>query len=196
MAIELAAILVPLSAIIAGDGDGRLWLGAVLGWGLLALAWIDAEHFWLPDVLTLPLIVLGLGATAVLEPEAITDHALGAALGYAAFRGVDWLYRRLRGRAGLGQGDAKLLAAAGAWLGAVALPSVVLVAATFGLGVARLAPHLHRRGPHRLHQTPLRDPARRRNLDRLVAGGAVSRHIHVPESCLAAVAGSDGDHRS
>jgi leader peptidase (prepilin peptidase)/N-methyltransferase len=43
---------------------------------------------------------------------------------------------RLRGREGLGQGDAKLLAAAGAWLGAVALPQVILVAALSALLVA------------------------------------------------------------
>jgi len=39
----------------------------------------------------------------------------------------------LRGREGLGQGDAKLLAAAGAWLGAYALPQVILVAALAAL---------------------------------------------------------------
>jgi len=136
LAIELAAILIPLSAILAGDGGARLWLGALLGWGLLALGWIDARHFWLPDVLTLPLVVLGLLATALLDPDTILDHALGAALGYGAFRAVGWLYRRLRGRSGLGQGDAKLLAAAGAWLGWAALPQVVLVGAVGGICLA------------------------------------------------------------
>src|SRR5262245_43511678 len=49
-----------------------------------------------------------------------------AALGFALMAGVALIYRKLRGRDGLGLGDAKLLAAAGAWLGAEALPSVPL----------------------------------------------------------------------
>jgi len=46
------------------------------------------------------------------------------------------LYRRLRGREGLGGGDAKLLAASGAWLGAAALPQVILLAAVSALAAA------------------------------------------------------------
>jgi len=72
----------------------------------------------------------------------LTEHALGAALGYLSLRVVASLYRALRGREGLGRGDAKLLAASGAWLGAGALPQVVLGAAVTGLfaaGCLRLA---------------------------------------------------------
>jgi leader peptidase (prepilin peptidase)/N-methyltransferase len=61
------------------------------------------------------------------------DSAIGAGAGFAIFALVRWLYRRLRGREGLGLGDAKLLAAAGAWVTWNGLPSVVLIAAVFGL---------------------------------------------------------------
>ena len=55
-------------------------------------------------------------------------------------RATAWAYRRLRGIEGLGGGDAKLLAAAGAWVGAAALPSVLLGAACAALiAVAGLA---------------------------------------------------------
>ena len=64
-----------------------IWLDCVLGWSLLALAWIDWDHMLLPDVLTLPLILAGLGATLLLDPAATTDHAAAAAAGYLAFRG-------------------------------------------------------------------------------------------------------------
>jgi leader peptidase (prepilin peptidase)/N-methyltransferase len=40
-----------------------------------------------------------------------------------------WLFRTIRGREGLGLGDAKLLAAAGAWVGLGAIPTVVLLSA-------------------------------------------------------------------
>jgi len=145
-AIELMALLVACAAasvdVAAGEGIARLAVDCALGWILLALAWIDAEHFLLPDVITLPLLAAGLAVTAWEAPELLPDRALGAAIGYVLFRGIAYLYRRWRGREGLGEGDAKLLAAAGAWLGAAALAWVILGAAAAGLlgaGVAVLA---------------------------------------------------------
>jgi leader peptidase (prepilin peptidase)/N-methyltransferase len=90
----------------------------------------------LPDALTLPLILVGLGAAAAFDPAGLTGRALGAALGYLGLRTVAIIYRALRGREGLGGGDAKLLAASGAWVGAAALPQVILVAALAGLAAA------------------------------------------------------------
>lgn len=133
---ELAATAVALSAVLAGDATPWLWLDCGFGWVLLALAWIDWHAMILPDVLTLPLIPAGLLATLWLDPERATDHALAAALGYTALRGLALLYRRVRGREGLGEGDAKLLAALGAWVGLEGLPTVVLGAALAGLAAA------------------------------------------------------------
>jgi leader peptidase (prepilin peptidase)/N-methyltransferase len=56
--------------------------------------------------------------------------------GYLLLWAVAWVYRRLRGRDGLGLGDAKLLAAAGAWVGAGGLPSVLAGAAIAALAAA------------------------------------------------------------
>ncbi|NOG72644.1 prepilin peptidase [Roseicella sp. DB1501] len=137
LAVEVAALLLAgTAAALLPDDPPRLWLTCGLGWALLALAWIDWEHLILPDALTLPLIPAGLLATWWLAPAELTGHAAGAALGYLAFRGVALAYRRLRGREGLGQGDAKLMAAAGAWLGWEALAAMVLVAALLGLALA------------------------------------------------------------
>jgi leader peptidase (prepilin peptidase)/N-methyltransferase len=108
----------------------------LLGWTLLALAWIDALTMRLPDFLTLPLILAGLAECLWLDPEDLTDRALGAALGYTIFRLLAWTYRKLRHRDGLGEGDAKLLAAAGAWAGASMLADVALAAALSGLAFA------------------------------------------------------------
>jgi leader peptidase (prepilin peptidase) / N-methyltransferase len=133
--IELAATAVALAAV-AADGGQETWLDCLLGWWLLALGWIDLRRWLLPDALTLPLVVAGLAAAAWLDPAGLTACAAGAALGYLGLRLVGWSYRVLRGREGIGLGDAKLLAASGAWLGAAALPQVVLLAASTALVAA------------------------------------------------------------
>jgi len=142
--VELAALALALWALAATAGT-LAWVSCLLGWTLLTLSVIDARHFWLPDRLTLPLLLAGLGVTAWLMPAALPGALLGAVCGYAGFAAVGWLHLRLRGKPGLGLGDAKLLAAAGAWVGAAALPSVVVWAALGGLLFAALAALLGRR---------------------------------------------------
>jgi leader peptidase (prepilin peptidase)/N-methyltransferase len=139
LAVELGAVGVAVwAASVLGDA-ATLWAGCLLGWILLALGWIDWEHMRLPDSLTLPLLLVGLAATWALEPDALTDHAIAAVAGYAAFRLLEFGYRALRGRDGLGQGDAKLAAAAGGWAGLAALPIIVFGAALMGLCIALAA---------------------------------------------------------
>lgn len=133
--VELAALAVALASVLI-DGGQRAWLDCLLGWWLLALGWIDLRCWLLPDALTLPLILAGLSTAFVFSPDQLTDRALGAALGYLSLIAIAALYRRLRGREGLGGGDAKLLAASGAWLGAAALPQVILLAALSALAAA------------------------------------------------------------
>ncbi len=131
-AMELAALAVPLWA--ASETTGWvLWSGCVLGWCLLTLAAMDMRSMVLTDSLTLSLVAAGLGVSWALGTRIFYDAASGAALGFLSFALIGWLYRKLRGRDGLGLGDAKLLAAAGAWLTWPALPSVVAVAALSGL---------------------------------------------------------------
>jgi leader peptidase (prepilin peptidase)/N-methyltransferase len=136
LATELACLAVAVWAVLAETDIQLVWLDCALGWTLLTLAWIDWQHMLLPDVLTLPLVVGGLGATLLHDPAAVTEHAAAASAGYLAFRAIEIGYRRLRGQDGLGQGDAKLMAAAGAWLGLAALPTVAFTAALFGLAIA------------------------------------------------------------
>lgn len=131
-AIEIAATAIALwSATVATGAD--LWLYCLFGWWLLTLAWIDVRTMLLPDSLTLPLLLAGLAATAWRDPANLSAHVLGAAFGYALLFAVAYLYQALRGREGLGLGDAKLLAALGAWLGLAALPAILLLAALLGL---------------------------------------------------------------
>jgi leader peptidase (prepilin peptidase)/N-methyltransferase len=137
-AVELAALAI---AVVAAAVDRGFWgwLDCLLGWWLLVLGWIDLRRGILPDVLNLPLIVAGLAAAALFSPEQLPSRALGAVAGYASLAAIGLLYRRIRGREGLGGGDAKLFAAAGAWTGVLALPSIVFLAALLALAAAGTA---------------------------------------------------------
>jgi len=133
--IELAALAVAFSATSMLSG-WLLLVSCALGWTLLTLAVIDQRHFLLPDALTLPLIPAGLLVAWAIDPALVVSHLVGTLAGFAAFAAIAFAYRRLRWREGLGLGDTKLLAAAGAWLGWQALPGLVVTAAVCALAVA------------------------------------------------------------
>jgi leader peptidase (prepilin peptidase) / N-methyltransferase len=136
--VELAAAAIPLWASTELSG-AVLWIGCGLGSALLVLALIDLRCFRLRDSLTLPLLVAGLIVTALVWPADLPDHLLGSVLGYTALAAIGWVYRSMRGREGLGLGDAKLLASGGAWLSWQALPSIVTIAAMLALTVVLVA---------------------------------------------------------
>lgn len=105
----------------------------------VALFWLArTDHYVgrLPDAITLPLIGLGIGLAAVRQNGFPMAEVIGAVAGFAVFWAFGAAYFRLRGQDGLGLGDAKLLAAAGAWLGWAALPVLVLAATLGALGFA------------------------------------------------------------
>jgi leader peptidase (prepilin peptidase)/N-methyltransferase len=134
--IEGAALLVAVWVILTEADPSRQWVDCALGWTLLTLSWIDFRCMWLPDLLTLPLLLAGLAFTLAVRPADAAVHAASAAIGYLGLRSVSWSYRIIRGREGIGGGDAKLLGAAGAWLGLPGLPYVLLLAALLGLAMA------------------------------------------------------------
>ncbi len=136
-AIEGLALVIAVWSLAVVPG-WPAWVTCGLGWALLCLAAIDWRHLLLPDSLTLPLIPIGLLVAWSLNPEQLLSHAIGAAVGFLLLWIIALTYRRLRDREGLGLGDAKLLAAAGAWLGWEGLPSVILLAAAAGLAAALL----------------------------------------------------------
>jgi leader peptidase (prepilin peptidase)/N-methyltransferase len=129
--IELLGALIGVSAGVAASGWTAV-AGAAFGWLLLALGSIDFVAFRLPNALTAALAVAGL-ATGVLLPPPLPDRVIGGALGFGVLWLAAILYDRIRGRVGLGIGDAKLFGAIGLWLGWRALPAVLLVACVAGL---------------------------------------------------------------
>jgi leader peptidase (prepilin peptidase)/N-methyltransferase len=136
--IELTTAIV--SAAVAWHfGFGlQAALALVFSWYLIALTGIDLDRQLLPDVLTLPLLWIGLLASLwhagdlPAPPVAPRDALIGAAAGYVFLWSVFQAFRLVTGKEGMGYGDFKLLAAIGAWLGWQMLPLVLLLSAVVG----------------------------------------------------------------
>lgn len=115
----------------------------LLTWFLIALVFIDADTYLLPDSITLPLLWLGLlfNLNNVFVP--LDQAVIGAVAGYLVLWSVYWIFKLITGKEGMGYGDFKLLAALGAWFGWQALPSVILLSsisgAVIGIALAILA---------------------------------------------------------
>ena len=119
----------PLAAVV-------LW--SVWGAALLCCLLIDHKYFLLPNVLTYGLLFVGLAASAApviglqLIDQSLMQSAGAAATAWCSLSLVAWVYKRITGQDGMGQGDIKLFAALGAWLGLAALAWVLLGASLAG----------------------------------------------------------------
>ncbi len=108
---------------------------------LLILSFIDLEHLLLPDAITLPGVAAGLAASLLPGDPSLLESALSAAAGYLVFCAVATTYLKTRGVEGLGQGDWKMAAMLGAFLGAKKLTVALFLAALGGsaVGLALMA---------------------------------------------------------
>ncbi len=120
----LAAWAVFDAVVRSLPGEASAWRLAALfavdfalALGLIAAAFIDAEHMYLPDEITIAGTILGL-ATASLRDLGFVPSIAGAVVGFlVVYVPFILLYKAIRGFAGMGLGDAKLLMLAGAWFG-------------------------------------------------------------------------------
>ncbi len=130
---EIVAAGITLAPTLTlGLGPEALLLTA-LGWLCLTMALIDLEQLLLPDGLVFTALWLGLLANMWGLFASLEDAILGVVAGYLVLWGMNQAFLLVRGRAGMGQGDFKLCAALGAWLGWQYLPTVLLSAALCGL---------------------------------------------------------------
>ncbi len=87
------------------------------GSAMIAVTFIDLDHMIIPDSITIPGMVVGLGAAflgAVVEPK---QALVGILVGGGGLFAVAAAFRAATGRDGLGGGDVKLLGMVGAFLG-------------------------------------------------------------------------------
>jgi len=131
-----ASVGIVTSVILVPDWGGIL--GAGLAVLMVAIAAADARRFIIPDELSAAALILGL-VYAVTEDrdvwaQALAWSAVRGAVSALIFLAVRVLYRRLRGRDGIGLGDVKLAGVAGVWLDWSFIPIAIELAAVAALG--------------------------------------------------------------
>ena len=143
-ALALLAVAAVAASIALAPGMPG-FLGAGLALIALAIAAIDVRAFIIPNELTAAGFALALVNAAVLSPwamgEAVAIALLRGAVLALLFLGLRLLYRRLRGREGLGLGDVKLAGVMGAWLGLATIPIAVEIAALAALAAYGVRRH-------------------------------------------------------
>jgi leader peptidase (prepilin peptidase)/N-methyltransferase len=128
--VELASGLAFAGAVVRFGPGPEALVAAVLAALLLALAGIDADHFLLPDRLTLPGIALGLAGHLFTADGSLARGLAGALVGAGLLLAVAGAWELVRGVEGMGLGDVKMLAMIGAFLGLGGV-LVTLVVGTF-----------------------------------------------------------------
>ncbi|WP_367106703.1 A24 family peptidase [uncultured Psychrobacter sp.] len=104
----------------------------VLVWTLIALTGIDFDTQLLPDRLTFPLAGLGLAVNSQGWFVTPTQSIWGLLFGFLSLWVVVKIFYLITKKHGMGQGDFKLLAVMGAWLGPMMLPLVILLSSLLG----------------------------------------------------------------
>lgn len=120
----LGGALIQVGVLMLPEGT-PVWHGLLffavelaLGLGLIAAAFIDLSHMYLPDPITLGGAALGVASVPLRPGATFQESLIGAAAGFViVWLPFDLLHRLVRGKPGMGLGDAKLTLLAGAWFG-------------------------------------------------------------------------------
>ena len=116
----LVEVLTPVSFLILYAHFGlslHFFISCLFVSGLISLCFIDLYHQILPDVLTLPGLVLGVGYALFRDDMTLRDSLIGAVVGAGILLLVFGAYYLLRRQEGLGMGDVTLMLMVGAFLG-------------------------------------------------------------------------------
>lgn len=138
-------------------------------YALLVITFIDLEHMIIPNIISLPGVVIGILFNALvtdwqysreligslsmslgsflelLNEVPVFDAVFGAVLGGGVLFLIAYLYEVIRKREGMGMGDVKLLAMIGAFLGINGVVFVIFLSSVLGT-IVGLSVIIHKRG--------------------------------------------------
>ena len=123
-----------LFLVVAATTDGAplIALYLALTTALVVITFIDLDHLIIPDVITLPTILVAPGLAYAVGHISITHSLLGIVAGGGVLWAFAWGYELLRKQEGMGFGDVKLIAMTGGLLGLPAAFFTIMVGAMLG----------------------------------------------------------------
>ena len=131
-------MLTGLLAVLVAYRFGLSWATAgffLFTAALVVITFIDLDHQIIPDVISLPGVVIGVAFSLINPYVSWTSSLIGAAIGAGILLAIALGYQALTGREGMGGGDVKLLAMIGAFLGWHSVPFTLLFASFLGSAV-------------------------------------------------------------
>jgi len=116
----------------------------------LVVTWIDWDHKIIPDVITLPGIVIGFLCASLLLPTGWVNSLVGILVGGGVLLAIAWVSPYLFGKEGIGGGDIKFLAMVGAFLGWQQALLTLMVGSVVGafIGIGLLAAKVLQKGQY------------------------------------------------
>ena len=135
--IETITSLLILIGFIKFGVSWKFVIFCVLGPALVIISIVDTKHKIIPDIITLPGIVLGLAAGSYLV--GLKDSLIGLLVGGSTFLIISEIFYRVRGIVGMGGGDIKFIAAVGALLGWQQVILIIFLSAFMGSLVGLIA---------------------------------------------------------
>lgn len=140
-AVEGAMALLSALLVWRFDPSFEYFLYFLFVAALLVIIFIDFHHQIIPDVISLPGIVIGFIGSFLNSQVSWQESALGILFGGGVLYAVAWSYYLVKKQDGMGGGDIKFLAMIGAFLGWQSLPFVILFSSITGsvVGIAAMA---------------------------------------------------------
>lgn len=134
-------------ALMAHFGLGISFFGYfIFAAALLSIIVIDLYHQIIPDVISLPGIIVGLLFSFINPHVYWLDSLIGLLCGGGILYAIAWGYYVVRKQDGMGGGDIKLLAALGAWLGYQSLLFIVFFSSFTGAIIGIIALKVQKSG--------------------------------------------------
>lgn len=131
--IEIIAGILAITAVLASSSIINATLLFAIFLCLLTIFMFDLQNQWIPDGLNYLLLGFSLIFTMQSSYLSLEASVIGMLSGYLSIYLIRWFFLVVRNIEAIGLGDAKLLAALGAWLGVVALPMILLLSSLMGI---------------------------------------------------------------
>ena len=144
--VELMAGLLSAALIMRFGAGASYFLLLAFTSSLVVISFVDLQHQIIPDVISIPGIILGFMASLLVLPVNWVDSLAGILVGGGSFYLLALIFEKIKGKEGLGGGDIKLLAMLGAWMGWKGLPFIILMSSLTGLILGGGSLMLNRRG--------------------------------------------------